>query len=121
MNKRTKALRQGQTVWHVHAFNEKDGSSSGWVDEYRVLGPARHSEFGPALFVPVLSNGYKTEFSTKDANYSELNHYNQHRLFTSRRRALRYLAQCEAGCFDTSAPSDHGMFDDHYDYDDLHY
>lgn len=116
MNKRTKALRQGQTVWRVMAFIDGN-KGSGFIEEFRVMEMPKPSQFlRTSLFLPVLwSSGIASQFSLTDAGYSEPNHYNNHRMFTSRRRAIRYLKQIESGCFSPNAVRSRSFHDDDYE------
>lgn len=100
-NKRAKLcdLREGRTVYMVHAFPHKNRQSS-WLATYRLLGRVH----GGTRFVPYTEfRFYKDErlqydFSALDANVIP-NHYNFHRLFTTKNAAQRYLDRMKSGSY----------------------
>ncbi len=103
-SKAIKNLRQGQTLYHVHAFVEPDGScSSFWVDKIRVESRVYNSH-DIGCFIKYSKHGYAnrelfiTSTSLRDGNFStEQNGYNNHRMFTSRRKMERYIKELEMG------------------------
>lgn len=96
-----KSLRQGQTVYRVSSL----GASS-FVEKLVLTGRPYilFDLFGdPSPFQPVKKfsvfykgKSYKSEFSLEDSNVIP-NRYNNHRLFTSKKKAESYLKLCKLG------------------------
>lgn len=126
-NKNFKRLRQGVTVWTVHAF--EDGT--GFIRQHLVAGFPTHEMWGEkrkssSLFVPYAKEMIPCRWSTsiakalrssqqliQDAGKHPIMHkfsmldmhacglqqrYNRHRMFFSRKKAESYLKLVQSGC-----------------------
>ena len=114
LGKFAKNLRQGQTIYRVYAL----GKSSQIVSAMVMSRPYK-SRLGHWMIDVKGSHvfdGCSFE-SLGDMNALQgLNHYNNHRTFTSKRRALRYLDRCIK--YNIGLP--YGDFDMYDVYDDDH-
>lgn len=104
MTKRMKRMRQGVTVWIVHAFADRAAVSEygGWIDEVVLLGKvAFKSPRTGSNYVHVdylTAHGNRSDFSLLDMHVYEQQSYNEHRVFFSRRKAENYLKLVQSGC-----------------------
>jgi hypothetical protein len=93
------SLRAGQTVYYIHALGKSSFMTTHVVTGFVYLHKSTNSFFCPAKHILHCKSHRDTcwfndDFSLRDSNCSEQNGYNSHRLFYSRKKALRYLESC---------------------------
>lgn len=114
LSKLVNSLRQGQTVYSVHALGRQS-----YVTKYMLLSRPYYTSSG-ALFIKsrwmlegdtILGKEFfDDDFSLQDCNVIA-NRYNDHRLFTSRKSADTYLAMCKSGTVAYTTHDSFGMSD----------
>ncbi len=119
--KRIKNLRQGQTVYTVHAVGKVSFLQKHIITgkPYIQDGWFKGIDYKRFTFEPEFLRGYhNSHVSLEDMNVIP-NSYNEHRLFTSRRKAESYLKLCKELEIDSSnKESDDWGWDDWDDYFD---
>jgi hypothetical protein len=95
------SLRAGQTVYYVHALGEQSFMGEHVVTGHPYFYKSIGSWFCPAKHLLRYKSHVEAlwihdEFSLRDCNCDEQNGYNSHRLFYSKKKALRYLKTCLA-------------------------
>ena len=106
MSKKVKVsdVRQGVTLYNVHAFPHK-GRNKSYIDAYPVTKRPWKSEHSNGLFAEArmffsdeLSTGsYTRQFSLRDAGIVP-NSYNFHNTFSSLKKAQQYAARMNRQC-----------------------
>ena len=108
-----KDLRQGVTVYQVHAFGPGRRNHGGWVEAKMLMGRPKKSPGVGSLYVSYLppsdSRNFPKDphnlyrFFLSDRNIScpgkPAPHLSFHAAFRSRKAAERYLARIQSGCF----------------------
>lgn len=104
--KSIKSLRQGQTIYAVMAFPDKFGVCKNPIVETLRVESRVFNSGGIGLFVKTSyytdAIGFEgriiTSNSLKDRSFStEQNSYNNHKMFTSRRKMEKYLKELKLG------------------------
>jgi hypothetical protein len=95
------SLRAGQTVYYVNALGEQSCMAVHVVTGHPYFRKTIGSWFCPAKHLIRYKSHREAlwihdEFSLRDCNCDEQNGYNSHRLFYSKKKALRYLKTCLA-------------------------
>lgn len=110
MSKKVKVsdIRQGVTLYYVHAFPHK-GANRSYINAYHISKKPYLSKTTNSLFSECIeffedSNGrgsYTREFSLRDAGITP-NRYNFHNSFTSLKRAKQYAARMDRRCLNAA-------------------
>lgn len=108
-----KELRQGVTVYQVHAFGPGRRNHGGWVEKKMLVGRPAKGKHQNSLCVSVMPpdgskhypkdphNLYRFFLSDRNIPYpgKPAPHLSFHAAFRSRKAAERYLARIQSGCF----------------------